>query len=221
METMTGVILPGNRQTELRDVSCAGTGTRSGPGADESILHLRQRSQGHLSPHGSRNRAEVDRSIAGHEPCGMIDRVGPGVHDFARWRSRRDLPFAGGGNCSDCRSGWMISCSEPERAAYGWQRDGGHAKFSWPSNVRWFDCRMNCHTLMEPWWRADSARHMPPASGPMFRGRDPVLITGLGPVGVGTALLCRAMGASVIGGRRSLSDEPLRRARVRTDCVTG
>ena len=30
-------------------------------------------------------------------------------------------------------------------------------------------------------------------------GRDVVLITGLGPVGLGTALLCRAMGAHVVG----------------------
>ncbi len=29
----------------------------------------------------------------------------------------------------DCRGGRMISCSSPERAAYGWQRNGGHADF--------------------------------------------------------------------------------------------
>jgi D-arabinose 1-dehydrogenase-like Zn-dependent alcohol dehydrogenase len=37
--------------------------------------------------------------------------------------------IAGCGVCHDCHGGWMISCSRPERAAYGWQRDGGHAEF--------------------------------------------------------------------------------------------
>ena len=31
--------------------------------------------------------------------------------------------------CADCRDGYMISCTSPYRAAYGWQRDGGHAEF--------------------------------------------------------------------------------------------
>lgn len=33
----------------------------------------------------------------------------------------------GCGLCADCRRGYFISCTSPHRAAYGWQRDGGHA----------------------------------------------------------------------------------------------
>ncbi len=37
--------------------------------------------------------------------------------------------IAGCGLCADCRGGRQISCSRPERAAYGWQRDGGRADY--------------------------------------------------------------------------------------------
>jgi threonine dehydrogenase-like Zn-dependent dehydrogenase len=93
----------------------------------------------------------------------------------------------------------MISCSRPERAAYGWQRDGGHADFllaeertlvALPDELSYLDGAMvacGMSTAYAACLRADVS------------GRDRVLITGLGPVGMGMALLCQAMGADVIG----------------------
>ena len=37
--------------------------------------------------------------------------------------------ISGCGVCEDCQAGYMISCHSSFRAAYGWQRDGGHAPF--------------------------------------------------------------------------------------------
>ena len=37
--------------------------------------------------------------------------------------------ISGCGVCNDCREGYMISCTSEHRAAYGWQRDGGHADY--------------------------------------------------------------------------------------------
>ncbi|HUQ22580.1 MAG TPA: alcohol dehydrogenase catalytic domain-containing protein, partial [Gaiellaceae bacterium] len=65
--------------------------------------------------------------IAGHEPSGEIVAVGPGCRRFAAGDRVALYHIAGCGLCRDCRAGYMISCSSPERAAYGWQRDGGHA----------------------------------------------------------------------------------------------
>jgi threonine dehydrogenase-like Zn-dependent dehydrogenase len=93
----------------------------------------------------------------------------------------------------------MISCSRPERAAYGWQRDGGHADFllaeertllALPDALTYLDGAMvacGVGTAYAACLRANVS------------GRDTVLITGLGPVGVGAALLCKAMGARVLG----------------------
>jgi threonine dehydrogenase-like Zn-dependent dehydrogenase len=93
----------------------------------------------------------------------------------------------------------MISCSHPERSAYGWQRNGGHAEFllaeertlvALPDELTYLDGAMiacGVGTAYAACLRAG------------LSGRDTVLITGLGPVGMGMALLCQAMGARVIG----------------------
>jgi D-arabinose 1-dehydrogenase-like Zn-dependent alcohol dehydrogenase len=85
------------------------------------------------------------------------------------------------------------------RAAYGWQRDGGHAPFmladesvlvALPDELSYLDGAMvacGFGTSYAACLRGNVS------------GRDRVLITGLGPVGLGTAMLCRAMGAQVVG----------------------
>ena len=67
--------------------------------------------------------------IAGHEPAGEIVEVGPDCRRFRVGDRVALYHIAGCGVCHDCRSGYMISCTSPRRAAYGWQRDGGHADF--------------------------------------------------------------------------------------------
>jgi len=137
--------------------------------------------------------------IAGHEPCGSIERVGPDVRRFKEGERVIVYHIAGCGVCHDCHGGWMISCSRPERAAYGWQRNGGHAEFLLAEES-------TLVALPEPLTYLDGAMvacGMGTAYAACLRanvsGRDAVLITGLGPVGLGMALLCKAMGASVVG----------------------
>jgi threonine dehydrogenase-like Zn-dependent dehydrogenase len=93
----------------------------------------------------------------------------------------------------------MISCSRPERAAHGWQRDGGHAEFllaeertlvALPDALIYLDGAMVACGVGMAYAACLRAN---------VSGRDAVLITGLGPVGVGMALLCKAMGAYVVG----------------------
>lgn len=93
----------------------------------------------------------------------------------------------------------MIGCTEPQREAYGWQRDGGHAPFllteartlvHLPDALTYLDGAMVACGLGTSYAACLRAN---------ISGRDNVLITGLGPVGIGTALLCRAMGARVVG----------------------
>lgn len=81
----------------------------------------------------------------------------------------------------------MISCSSPESAAYRWQRNGGHAAWllaeernlvALPDELAYLDGAMVAcggGTAYAACLRADVS------------GRDVVLITGLDPVGLGTA----------------------------------
>jgi threonine dehydrogenase-like Zn-dependent dehydrogenase len=93
----------------------------------------------------------------------------------------------------------MINCTSPERAAYGWDRDGGHADLllaeentlvALPDKLTFVDGSLvacGLGTVYEACRKAGVS------------GRDIVLVTGLGPVGLGTVMLSKAMGARVIG----------------------
>ena len=92
----------------------------------------------------------------------------------------------------------MISCRLRLRAAYGWQRDGGHAEFLLaeedtcillPDSLSYIDgALVSCGfgTAYEGLLRMQ------------LSGQDSLLITGLGPVGLAAAMLGRALGASPI-----------------------
>ena len=86
-----------------------------------------------------------------------------------------------------------------KRAAYGWQRNGGHAPYLLAS------VQSLVH-LPEPLTYLDGAIlgcGLGTAYGACLRadlsGRDKLLITALGPVGLGVALLAQKFGASVLG----------------------
>jgi threonine dehydrogenase-like Zn-dependent dehydrogenase len=135
--------------------------------------------------------------IAGHEPCGRIVAAGPDLRRFKVGDRVIAYHIAGCGVCHDCRSGWMISCTSPLRAAYGWQRDGGHAPYmlaeertlaALPDELTYLDGAMVACGFGTVYAATERAR---------ISGNDFVLITGLGPVGLGAALLARALGARV------------------------
>jgi threonine dehydrogenase-like Zn-dependent dehydrogenase len=95
--------------------------------------------------------------------------------------------------------GWHISCTGAKRKAYGYQRDGGHSDYiiadiqnlvKMPSFLTFVDGAMvacGVGTAYAACLRAQVS------------GRDRVLITGLGPVGMCIALIARASGAEVYG----------------------
>jgi threonine dehydrogenase-like Zn-dependent dehydrogenase len=198
--TMQGVVLPGNRQLEIREFPVPQ------PAHGQVLIRMKAsslcgsdlRAIYRPSEQGSGPEA-YQGVVAGHEPCGIIETVGPGVKRFQPGDRVVIYHIGGCGVCHDCRTGWMISCHSPQRAAYGWQRNGGHAPFmladestlvALPDELTYLDGAMvacGFGTGYAACLRADVS------------GRDKVLVTGLGPVGLGVALLCRAMGAQVVG----------------------
>ena len=198
--TMSGVVLPGDRQLEFREFPVPA------PGPKEVLLEIKASSlcgsdlRAIYRPIDQGHGPEAYRGvIAGHEPCGQIAAVGADVTHFKIGDRVVAYHIAGCGVCESCREGWMISCSSPERVAYGWQLDGGHAPFmlakertlvKLPDELTYLDGAMvacGFGTAYAACLRA------------AISGRDEVLITGLGPVGLGAAMLARALGARVTG----------------------
>lgn len=196
---MQGAILPGDAQVELRDFPVPE------PGHGQALVRMQASalcgSDLRAIYHGvtGKGAEAYQYCIAGHEPCGKVEAVGPGVHNVRPGDRVVVYHIAGCGTCRDCRGGWMISCSSPQRAAYGWQRDGGHADFllaeastliALPDELTYVDGALvacGFGTAYQSILRTSVS------------GRDRVVVAGLGPVGLGAVMLAAASGAEVIG----------------------
>jgi threonine dehydrogenase-like Zn-dependent dehydrogenase len=204
MAMMKGVVLPGSCRVKIREFPVPE------PGHGQVLVRMKASSlcgsdlRAIYRPQQQGTGPEAYRGvIAGHEPAGQIEQVGPGVTRFRAADRVIVYHIAGCGVCHNCRQGWMISCNSPQRAAYGWQRDGGHAPFllaeertlvALPDELTYLDGAMvacGFGTAYAACLRAG------------ISGNDRVLVTGLGPVGLGAALLCRALGAEVVGTEAS------------------
>src|SRR5262245_16786326 len=203
-EVMRGVILPGNRTVEFREVPVPR------PQHGQVLVRMmasgicgsdiRAIYRGHI---GEGAEAYVPGTIAGHEPCGQVAAVGPGCRALKAGDRVVVYHISGCGVCDDCRHGYQISCTNKFRAAYGWQRDGGHAPWllaeerdciPLPASLSWVDGAMCACGVGTAW---ESLKRIG------VSGSDRLLVTGLGPVGLGVAMLGQALGARVIGAEPS------------------
>ena len=143
--------------------------------------------------------ARYDDVIAGHEPSGQVVEVGEGVLDFKEGDRVLVYHIQGCGYCDECRKGFFINCQNPERRAYGWQRDGALAEYMvadvstcihLPDFLTYEDGAMvSCGfgTAYQGLLRANVS------------GNDRVLVMGLGPVGQAVVMLAKGLGAETIG----------------------
>jgi threonine dehydrogenase-like Zn-dependent dehydrogenase len=210
---MQAAFLPGNSTTELREVPVPT------PGHGEVLLRMKASTicgsdiRCIYHEHLGKGPEGYQGVVAGHEPCGQIVQAGPGCRRFGVGDRVIVYHISGCGVCNDCRRGYMISCtSERYRRAYGWQRDGGMADYllaeekdliQLPDQLSFTDgAQVACGfgTVYEGLQKIGIC------------GNDAVLITGLGPVGLATAALCRKLGASRIIGI-DLIEERMRLAR--------
>ena len=201
MSKMKGAILPGNSSVEFKEFDMPEPGhgqvlvktkVTTICGSDIRCIYREHTGKG----------AEGYKPgiIAGHEPCGVIVQEGPGLKRFKNGDRVIVYHISGCGVCYDCRKGYYISCKSPSRAAYGWQRDGGMAPYILcdekdlillPDELTYKDgAQVACGfgTVYE-------ALHKIGVSGD-----HTVLVTGLGPVGLATLALARAMGANKLIG---------------------
>jgi 2-desacetyl-2-hydroxyethyl bacteriochlorophyllide A dehydrogenase len=197
---MKGVVLPGNSTVEFREFPIPE------PGYGQVLVKMKASSicgsdiraiyREHLGVGDEAYRGV----IAGHEPSGQIVKVGPGTKEFKVGDRVILYHISGCGVCDDCKHGYMISCHGKQRAAYGWQRDGGHAEYllaeentcvHLPDNLTYVDGALIACGFGTAWEALTRIG---------VNGRDRLLITGLGPVGLAAAQLGKALGAHHVIG---------------------
>ena len=200
---MKAVYFLGNRRIEIRDVP------DPVPGAGEVILEIK--ASGMCGTDLKYYRAAEGASaigigkspdkpvIAGHEPCGVVAEIGPGVTGkLARIGARvMNHHYAGCGCCRQCLSGWTQMCDEGS-TTFGANGDGAHAKYmkvpidsliGLPEDLSFkAGAAISCGTGTA-WGGLERLG---------LRGDDTIAIFGQGPVGLSGAQLAAAMGARVI-----------------------
>lgn len=210
---MQGVVFKGQRKLEIMsfDVPQPGPGQAlicmkaSGMCGSDLHFYRAESPEKQLMSQGFKSFADrgmpTDTAIiAGHEPCGVIEAVGPGVDPRHFRPGERVIVFhyEGCGVCDHCRTGWTQMCDDGARP-HGAIINGGHAEFMCvpvstlvrlPDDISFVGgAAIACGTGT--------------AYGAICRlelsARDSLVVFGLGPVGLAAVQLASAMGVEVIG----------------------
>jgi threonine dehydrogenase-like Zn-dependent dehydrogenase len=200
MSTMRGaIIIGGQRQVELREFPVPE------PGPGQVLLRMKAAGMCGSDLHNIYRTMNLDDPghyrgcIAGHEPCGTVEAIGPGCKNYREGDRVIVYHITGCRNCYACRKGWIVNCTSDQRSVYGWHRDGAYADFmlaeeytllKLPEELSFIDgAIISCGfgTSFQGVQRADVS------------GYDTVLVVGLGPVGLAAAIISKARGANVIG----------------------
>ncbi len=204
---MRGMIFRGAREIELAHFD------DPTPGPGEAVIEMKASGMCGTDLHyyrhgmaaslemlGLKDRIESDRIIGGHEPCGVVAALGPGVDSKAFRVGDRVMVFhyEGCRHCDHCRTGWTQLCDHGARI-HGVLAHGGHADYM---NVP-VSSLVHLPQEMSFAGGAAVACGTGTAYGALLRldisARDTLAVYGLGPVGLSVAQLAAAMGVEVFG----------------------
>jgi threonine dehydrogenase-like Zn-dependent dehydrogenase len=196
MAKMKGVVLPGNSTVEFREYDIPE------PGPGQVLIKMKASTicgsdiRAIYREHLGKGPEAYQGVISGHEPAGQVAKVGPNCKCLKEGDRIVIYHISGCGVCHDCRMGYQISCSSEERAAYGWQRDGGNAEYCLADEV-------DCIVLPDSLSYVDGAC-VACGFGTCYEalrrigvsGDDRALVVGLGPMGLAALMLAKARGAT-------------------------
>lgn len=209
---MRGMVFMGDNKVEVLDFP------DPTPGPGEAVVEMKASgmcgSDLHFYRHGmaevirmlgfkdlaSRGISEDTLIIGGHEPCGVIAAVGPGVDGKTFKVGDRVMVFhyEGCSHCDHCRTGWTQLCDHGA-APHGVIKHGGHADY-----IK-VPVSSLVHLPEELSFKGGAAVSCGTgtAYGALLRldisARDTLAVYGLGPVGLSAAQLAAAMGVEVFG----------------------
>lgn len=200
---MRGVVFVGDRRLEVREFP----NPVPGPGQVVVKMGASGICGSDLHPYRA-SRAQTN--ISGHEPCGSVAELGPGVVGPTVGDRAIIHHYSGCGTCKYCRVGYYQLCIHGHKT-YGFGSHGGNADYILVPA----ECLI---ALPDELTFADGAA-IACGTGTAYMavkkldvsGRDLLAVYGQGPVGLSATLLAKAMGARVIAV--DVSNERLELAR--------
>ena len=144
-------------------------------------------------------------AVPGHELAGVVDSVGDGVTGWVAGDTAVVDPKLPCGVCDDCRTGASYRCAMALTAGIGFARDGGFAELvAVPAPLL---LRLPAGLALE---HACLVEPLSVAIHGVERARvrpgDPVVVVGLGPIGLFTVATLHARGAGPIVGVDPVED---------------
>ena len=195
MAKMTAVFLPGNKQVEIRSVIVPE------PGPDEVLVEIKASCicRSDLSLYYGNaviGGGDSNQFICGHEPSGVVVKVGEAVTEFAEGDNVAVYLAVGCGACHHCRTGHPFLCAKWK--CLGFTTDGGNAEF----------LKVPARNLLKaPKGMSHLAAAISTdAFGTLFsasrklgvNGLSSIGIWGMGPMGAAGTLAAKAMGGRVV-----------------------
>ena len=200
MSTMRGaIIIGGKRQVELREFSVPE------PGPEQVLVRMKAAGMCGSDLHNIYRTMNLDDPghyrgcIAGHEPCGTVEAVGPNCKRFKEGDRVIVYHITGCRNCSACRKGWIVNCTSDQRSVYGWHRDGAYADFMLAEEYTLLELPEELSFVDGAIISCGFGTSFQGVQRAGVSGYDTVLVVGLGPVGLAAAIISKAQGAKVIG----------------------
>lgn len=188
---MKGVVFAGNRTLEVREFE------RPTPGPREALIRIDATGICGSDLHVYRGPHDMNQ-IGGHEPCGTVVELGPGIVRLRVGDRVSVHHHHGCGVCDQCARGETVRCRY-DHQVYGVGRPGSFAEFMVAGEA-------NCIPLPEPLSPADGACMACVGTTAYAalrridaRAHETLAVFGLGPVGLSAVLVGKAMGLRVLG----------------------
>lgn len=191
---MKGVVFTGDRTLELREFP------DPEPTEDDVIIEIKASGMCGSDLHVYRSNGElVGKTIAGHEPCGVVLERNAAVPERLAPKGARIMVhhYDGCRTCSNCMQGWTQLCDEGS-VIYGRNGHGAHARYmkvpartlvGLPDNLTFTTgAAISCGTGTA----FGALRRM------AMQGGNTLVVFGQGPVGLSATMLAAVMGVRVI-----------------------
>ena len=187
---MKGVVFTGNRGCEVRESPVLE------PVEKEALIRIEATGICGSDLSVYRGAGGSDQ-IRGHEPSGVVERVGPNVVRLQPGDRVTVHHHQGCGVCAECARGETVACAHDQ--VYGVSRPGSFAEYMVAGE-------RNCIPLPDPVSFIDGA-FMACVGGTAYGAfrrlqagpHESVAVFGLGPVGLSCVLMGKALGLRVVG----------------------
>jgi threonine dehydrogenase-like Zn-dependent dehydrogenase len=209
---MLGVTFPGEREVQILDFP------DPTPGPGEVVLEIKASGmcgsdlRAYRAPRDLNEFRKIYKGlptetmrdhgprIMGHEPCGIVAEIGPGVTEHQARIGMRMMVhhYQGCGVCEQCRTGWTNVCEGMVPKSFGWTGHGGHAKY--------MKVPASALVALPDELSVEAGAAISCGSGTAYsalrrmkpNGTNTVAIFGQGPVGLAGTQFAVAMGCRVI-----------------------